>query len=219
MEKYHTYFLSIHIAAGTISLVLAPIAMIVKKGGSAHRLWGKIYFWSMAVVALTAIIMSVYHHIPFLLMVAIFSFYSAFAGYRILYRKKAVHWKELKILDKAGTVLNGLFSAALCVYGMLVWKSGETALGIISLVFAGIGMRTAFLEFRSYFRPVHDLKGWLRAHIGGMVGSYIAAVTAFLVNTGFFLPDLVRWLGPTVIGVPLIVWFTRKYVGPKKQQA
>ncbi len=41
----------IHIAAGALALGLAPLAMLTVKGGPAHRLWGKIYFWSMAVVA------------------------------------------------------------------------------------------------------------------------------------------------------------------------
>jgi hypothetical protein len=45
--------------------------------------------------------------------------------------------------------------------------------------------------------------------MGGMLGSYIATVTAFSVVNFAFLPTAVRWLGPTVIGTPLIVlWVT-----------
>jgi uncharacterized membrane protein len=48
-------------------------------------------------------------------------------------------------------------------------------------------------------------RGWLRAHIGGMCGSYIALVTALLVvNAGQSLP--VVWFLPTVVGSPLIAW-------------
>jgi len=47
--------------------------------------------------------------------------------------------------------------------------------------------------------------GWLRAHIGGMGGSYIALVTALLVvNVGQRLP--IVWFLPTVIGSPTIAW-------------
>jgi hypothetical protein len=47
--------------------------------------------------------------------------------------------------------------------------------------------------------------GWLRAHIGGMGGSYIALVTALLVvNIGQQLP--VVWILPTVVGSPVIAW-------------
>ena len=45
--------------------------------------------------------------------------------------------------------------------------------------------------------------------MGNMIGSYIAAVTAFsVVNLGF-LATTVRWLWPTMVGVPaIIVWIT-----------
>ena len=56
-----------------------------------HRLWGKIYFWCMAVVACSALILSVYLPIVFLALVAIFSFYAAFSAYRVLGQKAA--WK------------------------------------------------------------------------------------------------------------------------------
>src|SRR4051812_24114955 len=48
-------------------------------------------------------------------------------------------------------------------------------------------------------------EGWLRAHIGGMGGSYIALVTALLVvNAGQTLP--IVWFVPTIVGTPIIVW-------------
>lgn len=47
--------------------------------------------------------------------------------------------------------------------------------------------------------------GWLRVHIAGMGGSYIALITALLVvNVGDTLP--VFWFLPTVLGSPLIAW-------------
>jgi uncharacterized membrane protein YeaQ/YmgE (transglycosylase-associated protein family) len=51
--------------------------------------------------------------------------------------------------------------------------------------------------------------GWLRAHIGGMGGSYIALVTALLVvNVGQTLP--IVWFLPTIVGTPIIVWVTNE---------
>ncbi|MDX6698549.1 MAG: hypothetical protein QOE65_1946 [Solirubrobacteraceae bacterium] len=47
--------------------------------------------------------------------------------------------------------------------------------------------------------------GWLRRHVRGMGGSYIALVTALLVvNTQAKVPAM--WILPTVVGSPLIVW-------------
>jgi hypothetical protein len=39
----------------------------------------------------------------------------------------------------------------------------------------------------------------------GMLGSYIAVVTAFSVVNFTSLPPVLRWLWPTLIGTPLIV--------------
>jgi hypothetical protein len=47
--------------------------------------------------------------------------------------------------------------------------------------------------------------GWLRWHIRGMGGSYIALTTALLVvNLGVTMP--VAWFLPTLIGSPLLAW-------------
>lgn len=216
MEKYHHLFLAVHIAAGSIALLLAPVAMIVKKGGPAHRRWGRIYFWSMAVVAATAIIMSIYHHIPFLLMVAVFSFYNAFAGYRALYNKKISSWRDIKLIDWIGTLLNGLFAMILLAYATRSYLLGEKQLAVIAGVFGGIGLLGFVRALFSYYRPSNNPKEWLRQHIGGMLGSYIAAVTAFAVNTMHFLPPVTTWIGPTIIGVPLMILFQRRYLGKKK---
>src|SRR6201999_1888615 len=81
--------LAVHITAGASAFALAPLALITAKGGKAHRRWGKIYFCAMAVVAVTAMVMAIYRPVLFLALVAIFSFYSAFTGYRVLKQKAA----------------------------------------------------------------------------------------------------------------------------------
>src|SRR6266446_6921942 len=78
----------LHIAAGFLAFVVAPAALIAAKGGVAHRRWGRLYFWSMAVVAVTAIVLAVWRPVEWLALVAVFSFYSAFSGYRALSRKR-----------------------------------------------------------------------------------------------------------------------------------
>jgi uncharacterized membrane protein YeaQ/YmgE (transglycosylase-associated protein family) len=48
-------------------------------------------------------------------------------------------------------------------------------------------------------------RGWLRFHIAGMGGSYIALVTALLVvNLGEALP--IVWFVPTIVGSTVLVW-------------
>lgn len=44
-----------------------------------------------------------------------------------------------------------------------------------------------------------------------MLGSYIAAVSAFSVVNFTFLPPIVRWLWPTAVGVPAILLWVNHY--------
>ena len=52
--------------------------------------------------------------------------------------------------------------------------------------------------------------GWTTAHIVGMSASYVVLLTAFYVDNGprlplwKELPSIVFWIGPTLIGVPII---------------
>ena len=90
MSSLITTLRVIHISAGMLALGLAPVAMLTVKGGQAHRRWGKIYFWAMAVVASTAVILALWRPQIFLALLAVFSFYMAFTGYRALSRKRPV---------------------------------------------------------------------------------------------------------------------------------
>jgi uncharacterized membrane protein len=80
---YLRVLLTLHISCGVVGFVCAPVALAKAKGGKVHRRFGKIYFWAMAGVAVTALILSVALPVYFLTMVAVFSFYSAFAAYRV----------------------------------------------------------------------------------------------------------------------------------------
>ncbi len=69
-------------------LLGAPVALIVHKGNKTHRIAGKIFFGEMTIVFVTAIYMSIYHNIPFLFMVGIFSYQIVVTGLRSLRYKK-----------------------------------------------------------------------------------------------------------------------------------
>ena len=76
--------LAVHILCGFGSFLLAPLALATAKGGAAHKRWGMVYLWSMGGVAATALPMALFRPILFLALVAVFSFYAAFSGYRVL---------------------------------------------------------------------------------------------------------------------------------------
>src|SRR6202789_221489 len=102
--------LILHITRGVTAFVCAPVALATAKGGKVHRRWGKVYFWAMAGVAVTALILSFALPIFFLAMVAVFSFYSAFAAYRILYLKDMYKGARPKAVDWLAAVVTVLSS-------------------------------------------------------------------------------------------------------------
>jgi hypothetical protein len=187
--------------------VLAPLAMLTVKGGRAHRLCGKVYFWAMAVVAVTAVVLALWRPQIFLALLAVFSFYMAFSGYRALSRKRPAEGQGAGALDWTAALVTLVVSAALVVLGLVRPGSSWQRLGIVPVVFGALGMILAGLDIAKFVRPPADRNAWWFAHMGGMLGSYIATVSAFSVVNFAFLPIAARWLWPTVVGTPLIaVW-------------
>jgi hypothetical protein len=200
----------VHIAAGFGALGLAPIAMATAKGGAAHRRWGKVYYRAMAVVAITAVVLGVARPNLFLTLIAVFSFYSAFSGYRVLQRKRP-EVTPPAVLDWAMAVATLLGSAALIVLGILaptpMWRQVST----VSVMLGGLGTALAGRDLYAFVRPPSDRMAWWSSHMGGMLGSYIAVMTAFSVVNFTFLPLTVRWMWPSWIGTPLIALWIASY--------
>ena len=225
-SPYLRILLAVHILGGAVAFVCAPVALVTAKGGRTHRQWGRVYFWAMAVVAATALVLSVALPIVFLGLVAVFSFYSAFAAYRVLYLKDLYAAAKARALDWAAAALTFVCSLALALAGIVfpaamgvgVIRVAGHALSIVAIVFGGIGMWTAYRATRPFVHKPADKMFWWYEHLQGMIASYIAALTAFsAVNlTHAFGAAWWVWLWPTIIGAPAIaIWTTyykRKFV-------
>ena len=206
----------LHIAAGFAALIFAPIAMAVQKGGKAHRLWGKVYFWAMFAIFVTALALLVFRPNIFLFIISIFSFYSAFSGYRGLFRKRGgASW-----LDWFGGMTALLAGLAFFVWGSLpllnlMDAQAPIAFHVMGIAFGVVIVMDARSDIRSFIRLPTDKNWWWYYHMSRMIGSYIAAVTAFLVqNVGSRMPaDLswIVWVAPGLIGGTLIGRWVRHY--------
>ncbi|MFC5528332.1 DUF2306 domain-containing protein [Cohnella yongneupensis] len=80
-----------------------------------------------------------------------------------------------------------------------------------------IGIFSYALALYGYLSRKRRWKNWIAKHIGGMLGSYIAIITAILVVNGRHipiineLPIIMVWFIPTIIGTPLIIMVTNKF--------
>jgi uncharacterized membrane protein len=200
-----------HILAGFTAFVIAPIPLLTAKGGKIHRRWGKIYFWAMAVVASTALVLALWLPVLFLAFVAVFSFYFAFRGYRVLFRKRPLQGQGPVAIDWAAAVLALLGSGGLIVLGILRPSPVWMRLSVVAIIFGVVGVAFAASDLWQFTHPPADKNFWWYGHLGGMIASYIAAVTAFSVVNFRLLPTTLRWLWPIAIGVPGISIWTRYY--------
>jgi uncharacterized membrane protein len=196
--------LIIHIAGGTAALVSGLISMLTRKGGTAHRRAGKVYFWGMSGVFVSAVILSLARDNIFLLLVGFFSYYLTARGYRVLYLKNLPAGQKATVVDWLITGVAGLFIVALTGWGILLLAVGHS-MGIVAIVFAFIGGLFLRKDIMQFTRPPQEKMHWWYGHISSMGGSYISAFTAFVV-TNIQLPEYqwVLWLLPSMVGTILI---------------
>lgn len=204
IEPFLRAVLWIHIAGGTSALFTGMGAILAKKGSPLHRNFGKVYFWSMTTVFLGALMLAIGHHLDFLMMVAFFSYYMTVRGYRILFLKKLSTGQKPVLIDWMIIVISGAFILFLIIWGAYEILQGKN-MGIVGLVFGSIGISFLFQDIKNFIYPPQEKMHWWYGHIASMGGSYISAVTAFIVvnvQVGQF--NWVLWILPAIIGASLI---------------
>jgi hypothetical protein len=202
--------LAVHICFGFIALLDGIIPMFAKKGGKLHNTTGLIYFWAMLLIFVTGVPLAVFTGNIFLFTIAIFSFYMAFTGYRWAKLKPGVKPAVLDHVVSWVAFACGVSMLGFSTY-ILVFISVQTV-AIILLIFGGICFAMSFTDLR---RLLNKKKAgptdWFFGHLGRMIGSYIATFTAFSATNMLFMPTLVTWLLPSVIGTVAIVLISRHF--------
>ena len=148
--------LIIHVLFGGIALFVAPAAMVTAKGGLWHRRWGKIFFWAITGVASTAVVLSLIRSGLFFLLVALFSFYLAFTGYRVLYRKTSQQRASQGDWIAASAMLVG--SIVLLAYGAYLMLT--SSFGMVALVFGALGLLFAVRDIHEFRHHPADRMAW-----------------------------------------------------------
>jgi uncharacterized membrane protein len=206
-------FLGVHITAGASSFLLAPVALVTAKGGKQHKRWGMVYFWSMGVVAATALPMALFRPVLFLALVSVFSFYLVFSGYRVLKLKDLARGGSAKPVDWIAACL--AFAVCACLAALGVFRPAAVQhLGIVAIVLGLVGMRATSMDLYCFMHKPTEKMFWWYSHLGKFIGSYIAAWTAFSTVTlphVFPHAGVILWLWPISVGVPAIVLTTAYY--------
>lgn len=199
--------LYIHIAGGGISLLLGFIILCLKKGDKRHKKIGTFYFYALLTASAFAIPMSYLHPNYFLFIISVFTIYMLLTGKRYL-QKKTI--ENVTKTDWLLTILMAIFGTAFICFGIMhIIKSN--LFGIVFIVFGSISYLFVYQD-KSNFTGKSSVKNYfLTTHLQRFIGSYIASSTAFLVVSNTILPGVVAWLLPTILIVPLIIKWTKKY--------
>ena len=200
--------LPLHILAGTIALVSAVLAVLSEKGKRLHVISGRTYFYGMAAVFFTAIPMSIISRNIFLFLIAIFSFYLAFAGMRFA-RNKAGIAATLDWIAVSSVILSGL---GMWILAGTYFLNGDTQY-IVLLVFGFLAITLGYADLRGYKNNSIKGKERISRHLTSMMGGTIAVITAVLVVNPPFEPDWIWWVLPTALITPIIFSWNKRVLG------
>lgn len=215
----------LHVGSAVSAILIGLVPMFARKGGQLHNRAGLGYFWLMMTTCASGGILLIKYFNFFLTIITLLSFYTAFTGYRVMFRRhKSAGW-----LDWAASGINLMGGIAFVIWG------GLTLFGMIEglpVVFAVIGIlfgiflaNDAVKDMRAYLNPPTGKRWWFIFHMDRMLGSYIALITAFAVQAiGPRLPaDIfwITWIAPGIIG-SIVTWrwtahYRRLFDPPSKQ--
>ena len=197
--------LVIHVLAGTIALLCSAIAVSSEKGKKFHVLSGRTYFWCMVGIFLTAIPMSIINSNIFLFLIAIFSFYLAFAGMRFAKNRKGI-----------ATTIDYIAVSLMILSGLGMWVSAviyyinENSQYITLLVFGFIALALGCADYISHKNKAAIGKERIAKHLTNMMAGTIAVITAVLVVNVNIEPIWIWWLLPTAVITPIIFYWNKK---------
>lgn len=204
--------LYLHILAGFISLGIAYVLLFIKKGNKRHKKLGMIYVYGMSTIFVTAIPLSLLGEFnPFLFVIAIFSFYLAFSGYRQGRDRNGAREqidKALGIFITATSIL--FYSMAVSLYLI------EDSMWITSVIFGSIALVFSINDFRRMKiveRP--NFYDKTNLHLNLMLAGTIATTTAFIVTIEPLSTLWLNWVSPTIVGTPIIIYFSKRELAKK----
>ena len=161
---------------------------------------GNTFYYSMLLVGLSGLYLSVQSPSRFLFQIALFTLYQAIAGRRaVKIRHKKALWYDW--LSSCLGVLTGIWMIS--------------SLQLLGIIFGIIQLALATGDLLFMLRRVRKIEPkkneYVIRHVGLMVGALIASTTAFVV-VNVSLPQLywLPWILPSVMLVPVIIYSSRR---------
>lgn len=236
VEQLFHALVAVHIVTGSVGLICVWVPIFGKKGGWAHKRWGKVFAWSMLITGSVAIGISLCTlHSPLAthtfaddaamvrgvfgwMMLYLATMTIMLARYGLLcIRNKRSHERNREAFNFVLQFATFVTAANCMVQGALL-KNG------LMMGIAIVGLTAAVLNTRFILQKRPPMNEWLIQHTRGLVGAGISVYTAFLafgaVNLlpAYAFNPLV-WATPTVLGVSLLLYHQQRIVVARRRVA
>lgn len=201
--------LLIHSILGVIVFTTGLLQILLKKGGTIHRIVGQVYLYCWLVL----LISGAYLGGLLITIIGVFGFYFALTGSRIGHLKS----KAITLFEKLIFALGGLVAISMLYYAVTLFLKGEKSYSIIFTVFGGLFLFQTVQDISKYIldkplkKQIYGKSDWYFEHFTRMCISFIAAVTAFTSIQNLFKNNTLNFLMPTVVGIVLINLATKSY--------
>lgn len=228
-----------HVTIGAVALIIFWLPMIAKKGSKNHIFYGKLFVNGMYAVSISGFIMStlvlidpIAVRLPTTLMDAdkTASFIvrnRIFSGFLLMLSVLVfcnVRQAILVLKAKADrSVLKTPFHIGLLILlGVLGFVMGVVGVEhsiLLFEIFAGLCIFNSIGMLYYIYKPAIKQREWLIVHLGNILGTGIAAYTAFFAFGGnrlfsaFLSGNLmvVPWILPGIIGTIASIYLTKKF--------
>lgn len=197
----HTVNVAIHVAFGTVALILGLIPLVTRKGSRLHMRFGRWFLACLAFVIATAVIgIAVFGFRAFLGVITLLSAYEGYSGFRAL----RIRFTSPNAIDAAISLLALGAALSFILYIRSVhfpWSPAVIYPTLGTLVAVAIYDLVRFSFPRSWFG-----RTWFYEHLIKMIGAYTAVVSAF---SGTVLERWQPWsqIAPSILGVTAMLGF------------
>ena len=217
----------LHVLAGATGLICFWVPIAARKGGAAHRKWGRIAslaFMAAGTLAVAMALLSLYGPEQRLPMITDRVLFRGLFGWMMLY----LGLLTISFADyglsvaryrsrRTGlrTARHQLLFAAVIVAALNCGSYGLTTREPLMALVAAIGLIAVTTQLVYIWRPAVPRGSHVGEHFRALIGMGISAYTAFLsVGLIRLVPDHVFnpviWAIPSTVGVGLIIAFTVK---------
>lgn len=212
-----------HMVGGISALLLFWVPALSPKGGTLHRRAGRAYLWAMWLVVVTGLPLAALFFLrgqwffgAFLAYLAVITGAALWSGIEVFKHKRSAAGFRTPQHAALGWT-NAAAAVAILVMGL--FGPVPEQVRVLFVAFSVIGFSGAWTTWRFFRAPPSDPRYWWYFHLGNLIGTGIAAHTAFAAfGARRLFPELgldgwglLPWLAPTVVGLAATAWANAFY--------